>query len=417
MKLITENINASPDENDIIDELTSIIGKWGDNVEKQDILNLINNYTDNKSLDETVRGFGTGYAVESMEDSMFFIIVKLLVEEHELDVWEEMSAYDTHLIDERLQNIHNITKLFGRKYQDSGHPASMASKLFWAVIDNHEDIESGDLDEFKYLTLRPLTTFNIGLEEDISETNTYTWDVSVDGYNDEDVTGYVLNDSEGHYSPYDYDYDMEHIETNRPGMVINDIKGTIVSESINLNEESPIPSVGDDYVIGRIDVAIMDRIVRDYSVTEIQEFVKKMWFDLEVLDDTLKWFGKKGELKLVKKYVQFIWDNGVPEDFTPFIGQKLPRMKMFKFTYRWERQEIESFNGDIVVYGTDYETTRCEVKRGMWEYEMQEIRSTGILREDDDLHELMSVSVDGDEVFNVVTPDKWDKKYDIRKSC
>ena len=92
-------------------------------------------------------------------------------------------------------------------------------------------------------------------------------------------------------------------------------------------------------------------------------------------------------------------------------------MKKFKFTYRWEREEIESFNGDIIVYGTDYETTLCDVKSDMWEYEMQDVRSTGILREDYDLHELMSASVDGSGVFNNVTPDKWDKKYDTRNPC
>ena len=58
MKPITENLNVSPDENDIIDELKSIIGSWGNTSEKQDIIELINHYTNDKSLYEDVRAFG-----------------------------------------------------------------------------------------------------------------------------------------------------------------------------------------------------------------------------------------------------------------------------------------------------------------------------------------------------------------------
>ena len=439
MKLITENINVSPDENDIIDELTSIIGKWGDNVEKQDILNLINNYIGNKSLDETVTGVGqvnlgsineggsTSKEADVLEDGMFFLMVKMLVEYMDESEWSTL--IDGYNMYDRVEKINKVTKLFGKQLYDS-HPSSMVNKLFWAVIDNHEDIVSGEIDEFKYLTVRPLKTFSMSLLEYMEETNRYDWEVIINGYDEWDTREFVVDNADGDFDPWannsDYDYDKEHTNTHRQGMDIVSMEEETITESTNLNEESSIPSaevndvanVGEDYVIGRIDAAIMDRIVRDYSVTEIQLFNKKMWFDLELLDDTLKMFGKKGDDgKLVKKYVQFIWDNGVPENFTPFIGQKLPRMKKFKFTYRWEREEIESFNGDIIVYGTDYETTLCDVKSDMWEYEMQDIRSTGILREDDDLYELMSASVDGSGVFNNVTPDKWDKKYDTRNPC
>ena len=115
MKLITENINVSPDENDIIDELTSIIGKWGDNVEKQDILNLINNYIGNKSLDETVTGVGqvnlgsineggsTSKEADVLEDGMFFLMVKMLVEYMDESEWSTL--IDGYNMYDRVEKI------------------------------------------------------------------------------------------------------------------------------------------------------------------------------------------------------------------------------------------------------------------------------------------------------------------------
>ena len=132
MKQITENINASPEENDIIDELTSIIGGWGETSEKQDILGLIKNYTNNKSLYEDVRTLGavnwdkyresgfeggsSNYREEIVfTDKTFYSIVELLVKEKELEGWEELSG-DNYMDDtssERLKLIDPITKLFG----------------------------------------------------------------------------------------------------------------------------------------------------------------------------------------------------------------------------------------------------------------------------------------------------------------
>ena len=270
MKLITENINVSPDENDIIDELTSIIGKWGDNVEKQDILNLIDNYIGNKSLDEAVTGVGQGNlgyrkgdaanispTPDVLEDGMFFLMVKMLVEYMDEHEWSNL--IDASDMFTRIQTINKVTKLFGKKFApENTHPSSIVNKLFWAVIDNHEDIVSGEIDEFKYLTVRPLKTFSMSLQEDMTEMNRYDWGVIVSGYDEWDTRDFVEDNNDGDFDPFEHDYNIEYTNTHREGINIESIEEETITESANLNEESPIPSVGDDYVIGRIDADIMN---------------------------------------------------------------------------------------------------------------------------------------------------------------
>ena len=130
MKPITENLNVSPDENDIIDELKSIIGSWGNTSEKQDIIELINHYTNDKSLYEDVRAFGevdwdkyreSGYKGRVMDhrkevifpDKMFYSMVEMLVNEKELEEWEQINSFYL-----RHDAIRPIVKLFGKTISD-----------------------------------------------------------------------------------------------------------------------------------------------------------------------------------------------------------------------------------------------------------------------------------------------------------
>ena len=250
MKQITENINASPEENDIIDELTSIIVGWGENSEKQDILKIIQNYTNGKSLDEEVKALGSvnwdkyresGFDGKSSDyreemvftDKTFYSIVELLVKEKELEEWEQMNGQnDSYFETDRKKAIEPITKLFGKSVSASAGPESMLHKIYWAVIDNYEDIESGDIDEFKYLTLRQPVSYTLDLSEDITERKTYSWSVKVVSYDIKDAEGKVYGNEDGIYDPWDYNYEIDNEEVDyKDGINIDRIQKDTVQES------------------------------------------------------------------------------------------------------------------------------------------------------------------------------------------
>ena len=250
MKQITENLNVSPDENDIIDELTSIIGGWGETSEKQDILGLIKNYTNNKSLYEDVRVRGpinwdkyreAGFAGSSgnyrddvvLTDKVFYSIIELLVNEKDIEEWEGFNSNIEDNLQARLNSINPISKLFGVNLIDEhGDTDGIVSKLFWAVIDNYHDIKSGEIDEFKYLSLRKLKSYRLDLSENMQERRTYTWTVEVDGYDKDEVIGIVISNSDGGYDPWEHNFEVDNEEiTYRDGIEIDNIREVELNET------------------------------------------------------------------------------------------------------------------------------------------------------------------------------------------
>ena len=445
MKQITENLNVSPDENDIIDELTSIIGGWGETSEKQDILELIQNYTNNKSLYEDVKTLGkvnwdkyqkSGYEGSSVDyrdeivlpDKTFYSIVELLVKEKELEEWEKMAGgneQDFALM--RLEAINPISKLFGKTLTSDGLPNyldDMVNKLYWAVIDNYEDIKSGEIDEFKYLTLRKTTSYTLDLSERIQESRTYIWAITVLGYDKMDVTSSVYENMDGQYDPWEYDYETDDEEIyDRDGIEIDEIHEEIIKESTNnqnITEQYRGFNAGEhpEKVIDKLDVIIMERIIKDHSVKEIDTLAQTHWQELHELDNLLKLFGKRGDLKLAKQYIQFIWDHNIrlQEDLTQYIGDKLPALKMFTFKVNWTAINTEFKTGDIVVYDTNYAVAACDVVSYIYDYDI--LNENTEYEEGDTEGRVVVESRIGDKkVYDDEDLDKQDDKYNPYKDC
>ena len=447
MKQITENLNVSPDENDIIDELTSIIGGWGETSEKQDILGLIKNYTNNKSLYEDVKTLGkinwdkyqaSGYEGRSfdyrdeivLQDKTFYSIVELLVKEKELVEWMEMTGqYQTDYELTRIEAINPISKLFGKTFTNDllpGYVDGMANKLYWAVIDNYEDIKSGEIDEFKYLTLRNSKLYRLDLSETMQEHRTYIWTVRVLGYDKNDVTSTVLENNDSQYDAWEYDYETDDEEVNdRDGIEIDEITEETIKEQDNspnfTRQAFDSTSEGEhpEKVIDKLDVIIMERIIKDYSVKEIETLSQTHWQELHELDNLLKLFGKRGDLKLAKQYVQFIWDNNTMSphaDLQQYIGDKLPALKKFTFKVKWTDINTYFMSGDIVVYDTDYAVAACDVVSYIYDYDVLNENSE---YEDGDTEGRVIVAskIGNKKVFDDEDLDKQDDKYNPYRDC
>ena len=447
MKQITENLNVSPDENDIIDELTSIIGGWGETSEKQDILGLINNYTNNKSLYEEVKTLGdvnwdkykaSGYEGSSMDyrdemilpDKTFYSIVELLVREKELEEWEGMAGTDalTYFENMRLKAISPISKLFGKTFDESQttNLDSMLNKIYWAVIDNYEDIKSGEIDEFKYLTVRETKMYKVDLSENMQEHRTYTWDIRILGYDKEDVISAVESNADGDYDPWEYDYEISDEEIyDRDGVEIDNIEEEIIKEQYNspnfTRQNSEATSEGEypEKVIDKLDIIIMERIIKDYSVKEIETLSQTHWQELHELDNLLKLFGKRGELKLAKQYVQFLWDNNTMSphaDLQQYIGDKLPALKKFTFKVKWTDINTYFMSGDIVVYDTDYAVAACDVVSYIYDYDV--LNENSEYEDGDTEGRVVVESRIGDKkVYDDEDLNKDDDKYNPYKDC
>lgn len=448
MKQITENLNVSPDENDIIDELTSIIGGWGETSEKQDILGLINNYTNNKSLYEEVKTLGninwdkykaSGYEGSSMDyrddivipDKVFYSIIEMLVNERELNDWMGMIGLETRQEFESMREkaINPISKLFGQKITQSEtlNIDSMLNKIYWAIIDNYEGIKSGVIKEFKDLTLRETKLYKLHLVEHMNESRDYYWKVRVAGYDKQDVTTAVIENSNGDYDPWEYNYEIDNEEiVDRDGVEIEEIvEDEIIKEQDNspnfTRQNSEATSEGEypEKVIDKLDIIIMERIIKDYSVKEIETLSQTHWQELHELDNLLKLFGKRGDLKLAKQYVQFLWDNNTMSpyaDLQQYIGDKLPALKKFTFKVKWTDINTYFMSGDIVVYDTDYAVAACDVVSYIYDYDV--LNENSEYEDGDTEGRVVVESRIGDKkVYDDEDLNKDDDKYNPYKDC
>ena len=437
MKPITENLNVSPDENDIIDELKSIIGSWGNTSEKQDIIELINHYTNDKSLYEDVRAFGevdwdkyreSGYKGRVMDhrkevifpDKMFYSMVEMLVNEKELEEWEQINSFYL-----RHDAIRPIVKLFGKTISDK-LTDGMLNKLYWAVVDNYDGIKDGEIDEFKYLTLRDLKVYTVNLAEHMTESRDYFWTVNVAAYDEHDINEETIAEDD-YYEPWEHNYTIENDEiVDRGGIDVDSVRiEKILKEQDNSpsftkprdnTSEGEVP----EKVIDKLDIIIMERIIKDHSVRELDNLSQTHWQELHELDNILKLFGKRGDLKLAKQYIQFIWDNSVYNtansntDLQKYIGDKLPPLKQFTFKVKWTNINTYFMSGDIVVYDTDYDVAACDVLNYIYDYNILN-EKTEYEDNDSEGRVLVASKIGNKKVYD--DDDDANDKYDPYKNC
>ena len=134
-----------------------------------------------------------------VEKNIFLKVLRHVVREFPKSWFIEHSQDDTEPLMDRIEpELSEIFKLYGLK-TGYAEPGSMPAKIFYAALDNYEDISSGRDINLNELILRPLKTWDIQLNESWREHVNYMWTVTLQGYNENDVRAEVSSNQDGEY--------------------------------------------------------------------------------------------------------------------------------------------------------------------------------------------------------------------------
>tara|TARA_R110002012_G_scaffold140927_3_gene298659 strand:- start:5283 stop:7001 length:1719 start_codon:yes stop_codon:yes gene_type:complete len=150
---------------------------------------------------------GSEEVQEEMEDNQFFQIVKRIVLKESWKNLDELK--DPSELYYRDTLIEKYSKLFGMKSSDfQSTPDSIQHAIFWAAVDNYDDIEDGTITKFEQLKLRPLLTFDVDMKSDETEFVDYRWTIAgIKGYSENDVEMEVQENEDGAYDWWEYEGD------------------------------------------------------------------------------------------------------------------------------------------------------------------------------------------------------------------
>tara|TARA_R100000664_G_C2758398_1_gene147227 strand:+ start:2812 stop:4269 length:1458 start_codon:yes stop_codon:yes gene_type:complete len=176
-----------------------------------------------------------------VEKNIFLKVLRHVVREFPKSWFSEHAQDDTEpLVDKITQDFDKIFKLYGLK-TGYAEPGSMPAKIFYAALDNYEDISSGRDINLNELILRPLKTWDIQLNESWREHVNYMWTVTLQGYNENDVRAEVSSNQDGEYDWWEWDhlpqadFEKEVYDSDRDGIEIDSIK--------EINKDSPTDTV------------------------------------------------------------------------------------------------------------------------------------------------------------------------------
>jgi len=144
---------------------------------------------------------------EEMDDNQFFQIVKRIVSSG--DYKELMGLREPSYMEDRANLIGKHSKLFGVRGNEFMPDADgLQHAIYWAAMDNYDDIEEGKITTFEELKLRPLKTFDVDMKSDETEFVDYRWTVKgIKGYDANDVGLVVSENEDGIYDWWEYEGD------------------------------------------------------------------------------------------------------------------------------------------------------------------------------------------------------------------
>tara|TARA_R110002051_G_scaffold246323_3_gene305916 strand:+ start:1543 stop:2355 length:813 start_codon:yes stop_codon:yes gene_type:complete len=152
------------------------------------------------------KGWGTvdsiGYTGEQLPMNIFFKIVETVA--NQLPIAKLEGA--TGDMEQMSMLIRPFLKLFGIGYNDIVFTASgLGVKIYHTIMDNYEGLTNGTITQGSELSIPPLKTFKVTVDQDETEQIVYSYTVIVDGYNEDDVHQEIDYDENGEFNWYDYE--------------------------------------------------------------------------------------------------------------------------------------------------------------------------------------------------------------------
>ena len=341
---------------------------------------------------------------EEMDDNQFFQIVKRVVSSGAYK--ELMGLREPSYMEDRANLIGKYSKLFGVKGNDfMPDPDGLQHAIYWAAVDNYDDIEEGKITNFEELKLRPLKTFDVDMKSDETEFVDYRWTVKgIKGYDANDVGIVVSENEDGIYDWWEYEGDegfsREVGDSDRQDWGYEDIRevgsspAKLIVKNKQLQENWWEEETMDKWSLLEKDMReAMDKIIEDHKpnwgndqynvMGAIEEIMENLFQKVQIRESFMsdpqvaKYFENKDILKylkgkdreLVSDAVEMLrgWGryNPIMTDLSPFLTDTRENLKgeYAREVLQWAT-ENESFPPD---YDQFFEELDREEVTWLWE--------------------------------------------------
>ena len=321
----------------------------------------------------------------------------------------------------------------------------LSEKLFWATFDNWDRFNSDNPPtSYEELELRPIKKYEVPVTDYVSRSVAIDYTITEYGYSAKEVKELIRNNVDGEYYYYEWedsrDYREEVGEEEATDTEIGKPREvSVINESTNkrIIKENPSPHENelidglrkilhkqkeahsedawyDDiqhlfkklniplqeqrkplqegnlhglpvYEFDKIDNRIVQNLLKQYSCGEIanmnedgEEYVHSK------LSDTLKLYGRHltpSYEYYPKQLVQFIVDKGCPDDYTQFMGERLPDINQYAIDMTYTETDVVTKTAEVIIHDTNFQSAMCAAKDDFWDYE-PDVYDTDIIDSD-----------------------------------
>ena len=127
------------------------------------------------------------------------------------------------------------------------------------------------------------------------------------------------------------------------------------------------------YEFDKIDNKIVQNLLKQYTCGEIDQMNRySEEYVSGELSDMLKLYGRHlspAYEYYPKQLVQFIVDKGCPDDYTQFMGERLPDINQYAIDMTFTETDTVAKTAEVIINDTNFQSAMCAARENFWEYE------------------------------------------------
>jgi len=169
------------------------------------------------------------------------------------------------------------------------------------------------------------------------------------------------------------------------------------------------------YEFDKIDNKIVQNLLKQYTCGEIDQMNRygEEYVHGE-LSDMLKLYGRHltpAYEYYPKQLVQFIVDKGCPDDYTQFMGERLPDINEYAIDMTYTETDVVAKTAEVIIHDTNFQSAMCAARDNFWDYEPDTYDTEIIDSDYQGNEEWTSVTVNGTTKWNIHGGSKNDDNY------
>ena len=169
------------------------------------------------------------------------------------------------------------------------------------------------------------------------------------------------------------------------------------------------------YEFDKIDNKIVQNLLKQYTCGEIDQMNRySEEYVHDELSDMLKLYGRHlspAYEYYPKQLVQFIVDKGCPDDYTQFMGERLPDINQYAIDMTYTETDVVAKTAEVIINDTNFQSAMCAARDNFWDYEPDTYDTEIIDSDYGGNEEWTSVTVNGTTKWNIHGGSKNDDNY------